>query len=96
MVNKDEYSAEDMIQRCICAYVQVRFELPLHAPRNWCDRAVYMFAFVQVLGCYAVAATCILVLTLAATCQRLSRLFYTWSSLSAAANSSTSNGKVPV
>jgi len=77
--------------------LQVRFELPLHAPRNWCNRTVYMFAFVQLLACYAIAAAGLLVLALAATCQRLYRLFYAWTSSSSpitAVNVLSSNGKV--
>jgi len=75
--------------------VQVRFELPLHAPRNWCNRTVYMFAVVQLLACYAVVGASLLFLALAVACQRLSRLVYAWSLHSpATANLPTSNGNV--
>ena len=55
---------------------------------------MYMFAVAQLLACYGIAAAGILILAMAVTCQRLSRLVYSWSSSSAAVNASTSNGKV--
>ena len=76
---------------------QVRFELPLHAPRNWCNRTVYMFAVVQLFACYAFVVASLFFLVVAVACRRLSRLVYGWSSNSPAAvvaSLSTSNGNV--
>jgi len=42
-----------------------------------------MFAFIQMLACYAVAGMSLLFLALAAGCQCLYRLVYAWSSSSA-------------
>jgi len=53
-----------------------------------------MFAISQLLACYAIAATGLLILALAVACQRLTRFVYAWSSSTAAANASSSNGKV--
>jgi len=77
--------------------LQVRFDLPLHSPRDWCNRTVYMFAMVQLVVCYAVAGAAVLFLALAAACHRLSRLVCALSSSSSpppAANAPTYNGKV--
>jgi len=56
-----------------------------------------MFAIVQLLACYAVATTGLMVLALAILCQHLTRLLYNWSSSSSqptAAAAPRFNGKV--
>ena len=59
-----------LVYLLISVRVQVRFELPLHAPRNWCNRTVYMFAVVQLLACYIVVALGLLFLAVVVVGQR--------------------------
>ena len=47
------------------------FNQLLNEPSNWCDKTVYLFAFVQIIVCYAVLATGILLTILLSICQRI-------------------------
>lgn len=48
----------------------IHFKQQLLSPNNWCDRTVYMFAFVQIIASYAVAGVAAIVVCLLAVCHR--------------------------
>lgn len=39
-----------------------KFHAPLHEPRNWCDKAVFVFTFWQLIVCYVLIG-CVLLLS---------------------------------
>ncbi len=46
------------------------FHQMLDDPNNWCDRTVYMFAFIQILICYGVMGLILLLTGILAACHR--------------------------
>lgn len=44
----------------------------LHEPSNWCDKTVYLFAFGQIMGCYALIGAIILLTCVIVLCHRCS------------------------
>lgn len=50
----------------------IHFQEPLHqAPNNWCNRTVFLFAFVQIIACYIVAGLLAAVAALLIACRRI-------------------------
>ncbi|XP_067661511.1 transmembrane protein 272-like isoform X1 [Haliotis asinina] len=47
----------------------------LHEPSNWCEKTVFMIAFIQILGCYGLLCLGILVLLLVAACYKYTDIF---------------------
>ena len=50
---------------------QPNFEQLLHEPSNWCDKTVYMFATIQIFGCYGLMGLILLLSVLLALCHKL-------------------------
>ena len=48
------------------------FIQPLHNPTNWCDGTVYMFAVIQIFGCYALMGLILILSLVLAVCHRCS------------------------
>jgi hypothetical protein len=55
----------------------IHFRQPPLSPNNWCDRTVYVFAFIQIVASYAIAGLVAVGICLLAVCHR------SWSVLSA-------------
>lgn len=46
------------------------FDLLLHEPSNWCDRTVYMFAFIQICICYGTMGLIAFIIVILGICHR--------------------------
>ena len=42
----------------------------LHEPSNWCDKTVYMFAVIQIFGCYGVMGLILILSVILAICHK--------------------------
>lgn len=52
------------------------FKQLLHEPSNWCDQTVYMFAFGQIMGCYALMGLIIFLTTCLILCHKCTTIAY--------------------
>lgn len=46
------------------------FQLLLHEPSNWCDKTVYMFAFIQICICYGLMGLIAIIMCILGMCHR--------------------------
>ena len=52
------------------------FKQLLHEPSNWCDQTVYMFAFGQIMGCYALMGLIIFLTSCLVFCHKCTAIAY--------------------